>query len=56
MAVATVTERAMANNGDNTDNGNSKEVGGQATVATMAMGRGTAQRTWPLTLQLERGG
>jgi hypothetical protein len=56
MVMMTVTKRAMAINSNNTDNSNGKEGGGQATVATMAMERGAAQRTWLLTLQLERGG
>ncbi len=45
-AMATATKRVMATNNDNTGNGYSKEAGGQATAATMAMGMGTAQRTW----------
>jgi hypothetical protein len=36
-------------------NGYSEEAGGKATAATMAMGIGTTERTWPLMLQLERG-
>jgi hypothetical protein len=56
MAMATATKRAMATEGDNMGSGNSKESGRQVMAATMAMGRGTAQRTWPLTLRLERGG
>jgi hypothetical protein len=36
--IATVTKRAMASNGINTDNGHGKEGGGRLTVAT----RGTA--------------
>jgi hypothetical protein len=55
-AMAMATERVMVTSGDNMDNGNSKEGGGQATAATMAMGRGAAQRTWLLMLKLERGG
>jgi hypothetical protein len=39
MAMATATKRAMATNGDNTGNGKGKEVGKQATAATMAMGK-----------------
>ncbi len=54
MAIA--TKRAMATGSDNTGNGNGKEGGERATVATIAMRMGTAQRTWPLTLRLERGG
>jgi hypothetical protein len=50
------TKRAMATDGNNTGNGYGKETSGQAIAATMAMGMGTAQRTWPLMLQLERGG
>ncbi len=56
MAMATMTKRAMATNGNNRGNGNGKEGGKQAKAATMTMGRGAAQRTWPLALQLERGG
>ncbi len=55
-AMAMATKRAMATNGDNMGNGYSKEDSGQATVATMVLGIGMAQRTWPLMLQLERGG
>jgi hypothetical protein len=55
-AMAMAMKRAMTTNGDNTGNGNGKEGGVQAMPATMAMGRGAVQRTWPLTLQLERGG
>jgi hypothetical protein len=54
--MATTSKRAIVTNGDNTGNGYGKEGGGQAAAATMAMGMGTAQRTWPLALQLERGG
>ncbi len=54
-AMATATKRAIATDSDNAGNGYGKEAGRQATVATMAMGMGTGQRTWPLTLQLERG-
>ncbi len=53
--MATATKRVMATDGNNTGNGYCEEASGQATVVTMAMGMGTAQRTWPLTLQLERG-
>jgi hypothetical protein len=49
-------KRAMATDGNNTGNGDGKEDGKRATAATMAMGRGAAQRTWPLTLRLEREG
>ncbi len=55
-AMAMATKRAMATNGNNTGNGYGKEASGQAMVATMAMGRGTVQRTLPLMLRLERGG
>ncbi len=55
-AMAMVTKRATATGGDNTGNGDGKEGGKRATVATMAMGMGTARRTWPLMLRLERGG
>jgi hypothetical protein len=51
--MATATERVMATNGDNSYG---KEARGRATVATMGMGMGTVQRTWPLMLQMERGG
>ncbi len=56
IVMATATKRAMATGGDNTGNGYGEEASEQAMVATMAMGMGTARRTWPLTLQLERGG
>jgi hypothetical protein len=56
MAMATATKRAMATDGKNMGNGNGKESGKRATAATIAMGRGTARRTWLLTLRLERGG
>jgi hypothetical protein len=49
-AMAMATKRAMANNGDNTGNGYGEEGGRRLTVM------GTVQRTWPLMLQLERGG
>jgi hypothetical protein len=45
-------KRALATNGDNTGNGYSKEGGRHSTAMTI----GTAQRTWLLTLLLERGG
>jgi hypothetical protein len=45
-------KRAMATDGNNRGNGYGKEGGGHLTAATM----GTAQRTGPLALQLERGG
>ncbi len=54
--MATATKRAMATDGDNLGNGYGKETGNQAMAATIAMGMGTAQRTWPLMLRLERGG
>ncbi len=54
--MATATKRAMATDGNNMGNGYGKEPSGQAMAATMAMGMGTMQRTWPLMLQLERGG
>ncbi len=54
--MAMATKRAMATDGDNTGNGYGKEPSRQATAATMAMGMGKVQRTWPLMLQLERGG
>jgi hypothetical protein len=50
--MSTATKRVMATNGDNTGNGYGKEGGGRSTAATM----GTAQRTHPLALRLERGG
>jgi hypothetical protein len=55
-ATAMATKRAIATNGNNTGNCYGKEAGGQATAATMVMGMATAQRTWLLMLQLERGG
>jgi hypothetical protein len=56
--MAMATKRAMVTNGNgNTmDNGHGEEGGGCSTVATMLMGKGTAQRTRPLALQLERRG
>ena len=56
MTMAMMTKRAMATNCNNTGNGDNKEGGEQATAATMVMGRVTAQRTWPPTQCLERGG
>jgi hypothetical protein len=53
--MATAAKKAMVTGGNNMGNCYSEEAGGQATAATMAMGMGTAQRTRPLTLQLERG-
>ncbi len=55
-AMATATKRALATNHNNMGNGYSKEGGGPLMAVVMAMGMGTAQRTWPLVLQLERGG
>jgi hypothetical protein len=54
--MAMAKKRAMVINSNNTGNGDDKEGGKRATAATMAMGMGTAQMTWPLTLKLERGG
>ncbi len=51
-AMATATKRVMVTNGDNTGNGSGEEGGGRLTAVMM----GTAQRTHPLVLQLERGG
>ncbi len=48
--MAMATKRAIATDGNNMGNGYGKEASGQATVATMAIGMGTAQRTWPLML------
>jgi hypothetical protein len=48
--MATVTKRAMATDGNNLGNGYGKEAGGQGRAATMAIGVGTVQRTWQLTL------
>ena len=45
------TKRVMAPNRDIAGTGD-----GKATAATMAMGRVTSRRTWPLTQRLERGG
>jgi hypothetical protein len=56
IAMAMATKREMTTDSNNTDNGDGEEGGEQAKAATMAMGRGAAQRTWPLTLRLERGG
>jgi hypothetical protein len=55
-AMAMARKRAMATDSDNSGNGYGKEAGRQAIAATIAMGMGTAQRTWSLMLQLERGG
>ncbi len=51
-AMPMATKRAMATGGNNTGNGYGKEGGGRSTAATM----GTARRTHPLALRLERGG
>ncbi len=51
-AMVTAMKRAMATNGDNTGNGYGEE-GGRCSMAAMM---GTAQRTGPLALRLERGG
>jgi hypothetical protein len=56
MVMATATKRPMVTDGDNMGNGYGEEASRQATAPTMAMGMGTVQRTWLLTLQLERGG
>ncbi len=48
--MATASKRVMVTDGNNTGNGYGKEPSRQATAATMAMGMGTAQRTWLLTL------
>jgi hypothetical protein len=48
--MSTATKRAMPTNGNNTGNGYGEEAGGQTPAATLAMGMGTAQRTWPLML------
>jgi hypothetical protein len=53
--MSTATKMAMATNGNTMGIGYGEEAGGQATAVTMAMGMGTAQRIWLLTLQLERG-
>ncbi len=50
--MAMAMKRVMATNGDNTDNGYCKEDDRRLTAET----RGTAQRTLPLMLRLERGG
>jgi hypothetical protein len=46
------TKRVMATNSNSTGNGYSKKGGRRLTAVMM----GTAQRTHPLALQLERGG
>ncbi len=51
-AMVTATKRAMATNGNNKGNGYGKEGDGRLMAATM----GTARRTGPLALRLERGG
>ncbi len=50
--METATKRAMGTDGNNTGNGYSKEGDGRL----MAAIRGMVQTTWPLALQLERGG
>jgi hypothetical protein len=52
--MATARKRAIATNSNNMGNCYNKEAGGQATAAAMGMGMGMVQRTWPLTLGLER--
>jgi hypothetical protein len=54
-AMVLATKRAMTNS-NNMGNGYGKEGGERVTVATMAIRMGMAIRTWPLVLQLERGG
>jgi hypothetical protein len=51
-AMVTATKRVMATDGDNTGNGYGEEGDGRSTAATI----GTARRTGPLALRLERGG
>jgi hypothetical protein len=50
MTMAMGTKRAMVTDGDNTGNGDGKK-GDKRAMVTM-----TAQRRWPFTLHLERGG
>jgi hypothetical protein len=50
--ILTATKRVMATDGDNTGNGYGEEGGGRSTAAATM---GTAQRTHPLALRLERG-
>jgi hypothetical protein len=50
--MAMMTKRAMATNDDNMGNGYGEEDDGRLMAVTM----GTARRTRPLALQLERGG
>jgi hypothetical protein len=50
--MAMATKRAMAANDNNMGNGYGEEDDGRLMAATM----GTAQRTWLLVLQLDRGG
>jgi hypothetical protein len=50
--MATATKRVMVPDGNNMGNGYVKEGVGCLTAATM----GTAQRTWPFALRLERRG
>ncbi len=54
--MAMATKSAMVTNGNTMGNGHSKEGGGCSTVATMVMGMGMAQGTWPPALLVERGG
>jgi hypothetical protein len=54
--MAMAIKRVMATSGNTTGNVYNKEGGRHSTAATMAMGMGTAQRTQPLALHLERGG
>ncbi len=51
-AMPTAMKRLMATDGDITGDGYGKKGGGRLTAARM----GTAQRTHPLALRLERGG
>jgi hypothetical protein len=51
-AMATATKRAMATDGDNTGHGYGEEDDGRSMATTM----GTARRTRPLALRLDRGG
>jgi hypothetical protein len=53
--MAMATKRAILTNGNNMGIGYGKEGGGKAMAATMAMGMGMVQRTWPLVLRPERG-
>jgi hypothetical protein len=51
-AMAMATKKAMVTDGNNMDIGYCKEGDGRSTAAT----RGTARRTRPLVLRLEKGG